>query len=237
MLHLFERQQRGGDEQCKEKQAARIGAPRQTLRRRIGQPSRQRHRAKADRHIDQEYRLPAEVLGEKAAGDRTERIGADRDRREIALIARALARRNRFADQSLRQGHQAAAAQALQNARQRQQFDGRRHRAQQRGDHEDAERAEHHPAAAERVAEAAVDRRGDGRRDQIGDDDPRRALDLAGRRGDRRQRGGDDGLIDHRQEHRQHDRRKDGEKSRWLRPGGDRRLLLLIGLVRQRSVS
>ena len=120
------------------------------------------------------------MLGQKAAGDRPESIGADRDRGEIALIARPLARRDRFADQRLRQGHQSAAAEALQHARQRQQFDGRRRRAQHRSHNEHGERKEHHGAAAEGIAQPAIDRRGDGGGDQIGDDDPGGALDLAG---------------------------------------------------------
>jgi len=70
------------------------------------------------------------MLGEIAARNRTERIGDHCHRGEIALIARPLARRYRFTDQRLRQRHQPAAAEPLQQARQRQQFDRWRHRAQ-----------------------------------------------------------------------------------------------------------
>ncbi len=136
-------------------------------------------------------------------------------------MAAALARRNRFADQRLRQGHQAAAAESLQHAERGQPFDIRRQRAQHRADHEDRQRHDHHEAAAESVAETTVDRGCDRIGDQIGHHDPGRALDLAEARYDRRQRGGDDGLIGHRHEHRQHDRGEDAEKQRARRGRGD----------------
>jgi hypothetical protein len=160
--------------------------------------------------------LPAERLREVTAGDRAERVGADRDAGEVALIAAALARRKHLPDQGLRQRHQAAAAKALQHPRHRQPFDAARERAQKRADHEQRQRREHHAAAAKGVAQAAIDRGGDGVGDQVGHHDPRHPLDFAEARSDRRQRRRHDGLVGDRQKHRQHDRGKDGQKRhRW----------------------
>jgi hypothetical protein len=58
-----------------------------------------------------------------AAGDRPESVGAYRYSGEIALIAAALARGDRFADQRLRQRHQPAATEALHYAKDRQHQD------------------------------------------------------------------------------------------------------------------
>ena len=115
------------DEQREQQQPERVG-PSSSARpaTRFSQPAGERRRAmQPDRHVDQEDRLPAEMLGEIAAGDRAEGVGAHRDRGEIALVARALARRDRLADQRLRQRHQPAAAEALQHAGERQQLDRR----------------------------------------------------------------------------------------------------------------
>ena len=172
VLNLLQREQRRRHEHREQDEPARVGAPSKPLHLRVGQPPGQRDRAQPDRQVDQKDRLPAELLGQIAAGDRSKCVGADRDRGEVTLVARPLARRECFSDQRLRQRHQPAAAQALQHAGQRQQLDAGRGRAQQRRDNENGERREHQPAAAERVAEPAVDRRRDRRCDQVRDDDP-----------------------------------------------------------------
>ena len=149
------------------------------------------------------------------------------------MIAAALARRNGFADQRLRQRHQPAATESLQHARRGQPVDGRRQGAEHGAGHENHERHEHHAPAAERIAEAPVDRSGDGVGDQIGHHHPGHPLDTAEARGDGRQRGGDDGLIRHRHKHRQHDRRKDRPEQR---SGRGRRARLGCGLDAGRRV-
>ena len=83
----------------------------------------------AERHVDEEHRAPAEVLGEIGAKHRSGRAGQCEHRREIAGEAAALARRYVLADQRLRQRHEAAAAQSLQRAEQHQPQEVRRERA------------------------------------------------------------------------------------------------------------
>src|SRR6202034_3691368 len=74
----------------------------------------EQHCEEPERYVDEEDRLPAERLRQIAARDRAESVGAHRDAGEIALIAAAFARRDRFADQRLRQRHQTAAAKPLE---------------------------------------------------------------------------------------------------------------------------
>ena len=59
-------------------------------------------------------------------------------------------------------------------------------------------------APAVDVAELAVERRHRGGGEQVGGDDPGQVLDVAELAADGRQRGRDDGLVERRQEHRQH---------------------------------
>ena len=213
-LHLFERQDDRADEEDEQHQSRRIerGAAAVALARRNAK--HEQHREQSERNVDEKDRLPAERLCQIAAGDRAESVGADRDAGKIALIAAAFARRDRFADQSLRQSHQAAAAEPLQHAERGEKLDIGRQRAKHGAHHEQRQRQYHHQPAAERVAEPAVNRRRDGIGDQVGNHHPRDALDFAQARGNGRQRGGDDGLIRDRHKHRQHDRRKDGQELR-----------------------
>ena len=225
-LHLFQRENDRTDKENEKHEARRVerGAAAVALAR--GNAGDEQHRQQAERNVDQEDRLPAEGLGEIAAGNRAERVRRDGDAGEIALIAAALARRDGFADQGLRQRHQPAAAETLQHAKQREQRDVRRERAEHRADHEDRQRDEHHRAPAERIAEAAIDRCGDGVGDQVGHHHPGGALDFAEVRSDRGQGGCDDGLVGHRQKHRQHDGREDQEELRARRSRGCRRRFL-----------
>jgi hypothetical protein len=185
------------------------------------EPQGQQHGNRPERQVDQEYRAPAQVLGQVTARDRSERVRGDHDRREIALVTTAFARRHGFSDQRLRQCHEAAAAESLQHTGERQHLDAGRERAKHRGGEEDGKGDEHQPAASEDVAELAIDRSRHGAGDQIGNHHPGDALDSAERCGNRRQRRRDDGLIDDRQEHRQHDRGEDAQKQRSL-SGHDR---------------
>jgi hypothetical protein len=148
------------------------------------------------------------------------------------LIAPALARRDSFADQRLRQRHQAAAAETLQHPCRRQEFDARSQCAEDRPDDEQRERSKHHTAAAEGIAETAIDRRGDGVGDEIGHHHPRHALNLAKVGGNGRKRRGNNRLVGDRQEHRQHDRRKNGQKQR---AGGFRLAGVCRSLCRRRG--
>ena len=215
-LEALQRQERRGDEEREQEHAAGIGAPRQALLRGRRQPERESEREQRRRYVDQENRAPAEMLGEESSGDGTERVGGDRDGGDIALIAGAVARRHGLADEGLRQRHQAAAAEPLHDATGGEDLDRRRQRAADGGAGGHRQRDEHQRLAAERVAHASIERCRDGGSDQIGDDDPGRALDASEIGRDGGQGGSDDGLVDDGQKHRQHQRWKDGEEDRFV---------------------
>ena len=178
------------------------------------QPQDEQDGGEAERNIDEKNPSPAEVFGQKSADDRADGRGDRRHGRKIALVMAAFARRHDLADERLRQRHQPAAAQPLQDAGGREKRNRWRHRTQHRGDDEQGQRRKHQPPPAEHVAEIAVDRRSDRIGDEIGDHDPGDPLDLAERGGDRRQRARHDRLVDDRKAHRQHDRGKQREKAR-----------------------
>ena len=211
-LGLLQGEQQGRDEGHEQHEAHGIEGP--GLGAGLTRLEAQGHEngEEAQRQVDEEDRAPAEVLGEKPADDGSEGGGGDRDARKVALEARPLARRDGLADQRLRQRHEAAAAQTLQHAGKAQHLDAGGGGAGERGEEEDAERHEHHALAAPHVAQLPVDRGGDGGGEQIGDDYPGDALDAAERGGNVGERSGDDGLVDHGQEHRQHDGGKDGQE-------------------------
>jgi hypothetical protein len=162
------------------------------------------------------------MLGEITSGHRPEGRGRDDDRGEISLIAPAFTWRNGLADQRLGRGHQAAATEPLQQARQRKENDARRQGAEHGCGDEDRERHIHHAAAPEGIPEAPIDGSRDCRRDEIGDHDPGDLLDASERAGDRRKRGRHDCLIRHREKHRQHDRGEDREEKPCRRGRGRR---------------
>ena len=66
------------------------------------QTQHKHHGGETDRKVDEKNRLPAQVLCEVAPGKWTEGAGADRDSRQITLIASAFPRRHRLSDQRLR---------------------------------------------------------------------------------------------------------------------------------------
>ena len=211
-LRLLERQQHRHDAGDEQHEAHAVEGPRLLAGRPGDETQREQHGNDTQRHVDKKHAAPAEMMREIAADHGPERAGRHHHAGEIALVAGAFARRDRLADQSLRQRHQAAAAETLQDARESQHLDAGGRGAQQRSRKEDAERNEHHALAAVDVAQLTVDGSGDGAGDEIGDHHPRDALDSAERGGNRRERGGDDRLVHHRQEHRQHDGWEDAEE-------------------------
>ncbi len=178
-LGLLQCEQCRNHESRKPDQPERIRPPLHARGRAHGKPTGKQQREEADRHVDEEDRAPAEMAGQVAARDRTEGVGADRDGREIALITRALARRDRLSHQSLGQRHEAAAAQALQHARECEEADGRRRGAGDRCHDEHEQSDQHQPPPPESVAQPAIDRRGDGGGDEVGHHHPGRPLHLA----------------------------------------------------------
>ena len=75
---------------------------------------------------------------------------------------------------------------------------------------------QHHGAAAIDVGELAVERRDRRGGQKIGGDDPGQILEIVELAADRGHRGGDDGLIEGSEKHRQHQADDDRADSAWL---------------------
>ena len=183
-----------------------VAAP---CRRRLEHDGDDRQRGGADGQVDVEDPAPREVLDEVAAEQRPDDRRDAEDRAEEALVAAAIAWRDDVADRRHRGHDQPAAAQALQGAEGDQLAHVLRHAAQGGADQEQHDRDLQHELAAVQVAELAVDRRGDRGRQQVRRDHPRQVLDAAEVADDRRQRRGDDRLVEGRQEQHEHQRRED----------------------------
>ena len=148
LLNLLQSEDHRGHEHREQHQTRRIERGPPTVARQHPETQHQQSGKEPERQVDEEDRLPSKSLGQVTAGDRAEGVGADRHAGEVALIAAALARRECFADQRLRQRHQSAAAKALQHARRGQELDVGGERAQERADHEQGQRGEHHAPPA-----------------------------------------------------------------------------------------
>ena len=170
----------------------------------------QRQRAERERHVDPEDHRPVQMLGEHAAEDRPADAADHPYAAEIGLILAAFARADHVGNHGLHDRHDAAAAEPLQAARQNQHRHVWRQRAQHRAGDEQAQRHDDHGAAAVDVAERAEHRRHRGRCQQIGRYHPGQAGDVIELAADGRQRGGDDGLVERGQKHRQHQAHQDG---------------------------
>ena len=85
----------------------------------------------------------------------------------------------------------------------------RRQRAGDRADDEDRDADQHRDPPAMDVAELAVERRHRGRGQEIDGDDPGQMLEVAELAPDGRQRRGDDGLVEGREEHGEKDADED----------------------------
>ena len=150
------------------------------------------------------------MLGQETTERRTGEARRHPDAAHIGLVAAALARRDRVAENGLRQRENAAAADPLQAAGEDERDHVGRDRAGGGAGDEDADAREHHGAPPVDVAELAVERRDHGGGQQIGGHHPRQQLEVAEVAPDGRQRGGDDGLVERGQEHRQHEAEHDG---------------------------
>jgi hypothetical protein len=92
---------------------------------------------------------------------------------------------------------------------------GLRNPAQHRPDDEERHSRLEHQLATEQVTKSADQRGDDRRRQQVAGDNPRLMPRPAQIGDDRRQRGGDDRLVQCRQQHAQHDRQEDEIASLW----------------------
>ena len=150
------------------------------------------------------------MLGQYAAEHRTAEARRHPDAPHIGLVAAALTRRGRVAENGLRQGENAAAADPLQAAGEDERDHVGRNGAGGGAGDENPDAREHHGAPPVDVAELPVERRDHGGGQQIGRDHPRQQFKIAEIAPDGRQRGGDDGLVERGQEHRQHETEHDG---------------------------
>ncbi len=170
----------------------------------------QRQRSKSERHVDPEDHRPVQMFGEHAADHRPGDTRRHPYTAEIGLVLPALARRHHVRNHRLYDRHDAAAAEPLQAPRQNQHWHVRRYRAQNRARDEQAQRRDDHGAAAIDVGQRAEHRRDCGGGQKVGRDHPRQAGDVLELPADGRQRGGDDGLVERGQKHRQHQADQDG---------------------------
>ena len=88
----------------------------------------------ADRQVDEEDPAPAGVVDEHAADERADDGGHGEGRRDVALVAPALARRDEVADGGHRQRHEPAGGRALDGAQDDELRDVLRRAAQRRGE-------------------------------------------------------------------------------------------------------
>ena len=162
-----------------------------------------------DRHVDPERPPPAQMIGEISAQQRADHGGHTEYRAQRALIAAAIPQRDDLADQRGGGNGDGAAADALQRAGADQHCHRLRQPAQHRPGDEEQHRGLEYPLAAQHITESAGQCGDDRGGQQITGDDPRLMARPAQVGDDRGQRGGDDGLIQRRQQHPQHDRQED----------------------------
>ena len=167
-------------------------------------------RGKAERQIDPEDQRPVEMLGEETAEHRPADRRSREHRADIALVAAALTRGDDVGDDGLRQRHQPAPACPLHRAAEHQHGHAGGERADQRAGDENADGDQHQRAPAVNVGQLAVKRRHRGGGEQIGGDHPGEFAEVGKMPANGRQSGGDDGLVERAQKHRQHDAEHDG---------------------------
>ena len=150
------------------------------------------------------------MVDEQPAEQRPGDAGEHEHHLDVALVAAALARLDELGDDRHRERHQPARAEALQGAERDQLAQRLRGPAQRRPGQEHRNRRLEERLAAVEVAHPAPQRHGDRRGEQVGGDDPRELVDAAEVPDDRREGGGDDRLVERRQEHRQEQPGEDG---------------------------
>ena len=154
---------------------------------------------RADRQVDEEHPVPAQGLGEHAAGQQAQRATGDGHEHVGAHRAGALGGLGELGDDD-RQDHRGlrGRAEALQEAGADQHALAGRHPAQQRGDGEDGETGEEDPLAPDEVAEPAGQQQQAAERDQERVDHPGQvALAEVELTLDRRQRDVHDRHVEH----------------------------------------
>ena len=159
----------------------------------------------AQRDVDEEDPAPGELVDEEAAEQRPDDAGDGEDGAEVALVLAAVDRRDDVADDDEGEGHEPAAAEALDRPGADQLPHLLGEAGQQRADQEDDDREHVDRPAAVDVADLPVERGRGGRGEQVGGHDPRDVGDAAEVADDGRQRGGDDGLVERGEQRARHE--------------------------------
>ena len=163
----------------------------------------------ADRQVDVEDPPPAQVLGDEPAGEGADDTGEAEDRAEITHVAAALAGADDVADDRLGADHQPAGADSLQRPESDQLGHVLRQPGQRRPDQEDHDRRLEELLPAVEVTELAPQRGRDRRGENVGGHHPGQVVQAMQIARDRRQCGGDDRLVERRQQHAEHQRPED----------------------------
>ena len=164
-----------------------------------------------DRHVDVEDPSPREVLREPSSGKWAEDARQPEHSAEVAHVAPPLTRRHDVADDRLGADHQPTGADALDGSACDQVDHVLRKPGEHRARQEDDDRKLEELLSSVEVAELSPQRRGDRRREQVSGDDPRKVVEAVQVGCDRRERRGDDGLIERCEEHSEHERAEDHE--------------------------
>ncbi|GAA3477404.1 hypothetical protein GCM10018966_019340 [Streptomyces yanii] len=166
-------------------------------------------RDQSERDVDVEAPAPGRVVGEEAAeqrsGDGRETEGGADQPHETA----ALAGRYDVRDDRLDPDHEPAAADALDGTEGDQLVHGPGPAGQRGADDEDDDGELEDALAAEEIAEFAVDRQPDGGGEEIGGDGPGHLLQAVQLTDDLRQGGGDDHLVERREQQGEHQSEED----------------------------
>ena len=170
-----------------------------------------------DRQVDVEHPPPAQVLGDETPGERADDTGEAKDRAEVAHVAAPLAGAHDVADDRLGADHQPAGADPLQRPEPDQLAHVLRQPRQRRPDEEDDDRRLEELLPAVEVTELAPQRGRDRRGENVGGHHPGQMVQAMQVARDRRQRRGDDRLVERRQEHAEHQRPEDHQDPAVLR--------------------
>lgn len=135
--------------------------------------------------------------------------GEAEDRADEAHVAAAFPGRHDVRDDRLDADHEAAAADALDGAEGDELVHGARPARQRGADDEDDDGELEDALAAEEVAELAVERQDDGGGEEVGGDRPGHLLQAVQLTDDLRQGGGDDHLVERREQQGEHQPEED----------------------------
>ena len=142
-------------------------------------PGAQRQGGQTQRDVDPKAPAPTERFGEEAAEQRADDHAYAEARPHDSQVFAALSRREDVGDDSLRQDHQTAAAQALNGATSDKAAHAVGQPANARSCHKEHQRPAKQVFAPEQVAKLAVQGHHDGAREHIGGANPQHVVDAS----------------------------------------------------------